>query len=80
MTAIQAYRAKDLQKALEQLTEIVALDADNPVWYERRGQVSAVRCCALSRDQSCALYAGVHVCVCARATSCLRNVSSGLYN
>jgi hypothetical protein len=43
VTAIQAYRAKDLSTALRQLTEIIALDAENPVWYERRGQVRQPR-------------------------------------
>jgi hypothetical protein len=37
--AIQAYRAKDLPEALRLFDEIVKLDPENPVWYERRGQV-----------------------------------------
>eukprot|EP00241_Pyramimonas_parkeae_P007008 CAMPEP_0114252110 /NCGR_PEP_ID=MMETSP0058-20121206/15656_1 /TAXON_ID=36894 /ORGANISM="Pyramimonas parkeae, CCMP726" /LENGTH=318 /DNA_ID=CAMNT_0001366011 /DNA_START=263 /DNA_END=1220 /DNA_ORIENTATION=- len=39
VTAIQAYRAKDLDTALAQLDRISLLDPSNPVWYERRGQV-----------------------------------------
>jgi len=37
--AIQAYRARELPQALRLFDKIIALDPENPVWYERRGQV-----------------------------------------
>lgn len=37
--AIQAYRERNLPEALRLFDAIVDLDPENPVWYERRGQV-----------------------------------------
>eukprot|EP00873_Tetraselmis_striata_P024218 jgi/Tetstr1/444482/TSEL_032363.t1 len=39
MQAIQAYRARELPRALDLFNSIVQLDSQNSVWYERRGQV-----------------------------------------
>mmetsp|Transcript_21408 Transcript_21408/g.53919 ORF Transcript_21408/g.53919 Transcript_21408/m.53919 type:complete len:390 (-) Transcript_21408:79-1248(-) len=39
LQAIQAYRARELPRALDLFNSIVQLDSQNSVWYERRGQV-----------------------------------------
>ena len=39
MTAKAAYSSRSLDVALDALTKLVAAEPDNPLWYERRGQV-----------------------------------------
>ena len=38
--AIKAYSEKDLDRSYELYTQLIGLDPENPVWSERRGQVS----------------------------------------
>jgi len=52
VTAIQAYRAKDLITAMAAFDKIISLDSDNPVWYERRGQVRPTKLSSLSKFSS----------------------------
>jgi len=39
LQAIQAYRARELPRALDLFNSIISKDSQNSVWYERRGQV-----------------------------------------